>query len=446
MKKLSYIITLLFVATTMHSSAQNEIKKRPIKKQDMGVKEMMVDGIKVIYKPSTKDIISIALYVKGGTTNYSKEQEGIEALTMSVLAESGSQKFPRDKFHSTLESMGTTVNAGSGLDASKVTMNCLKSKWDQSWEIFADMVMKPAFDENTFNNKKEEAINNLKQSESDPDSHIDDLINAEVYKGTNYNKMVAGTEASLTKLTADDLKKYYSSLVAKNKLFVVFVGNLSEDDIKTKVNMLKGIPIGSAPAVASTEKRPDFAASSLFKEDRKLATNYIKGVMDCPNPGSADYMAMKIAIQILSDRLFVEIRTKRNLSYAPYSYVAGHKSPYSAMYVSTTDPAQSVQVMTDEVKKIRKNGFDAKELTDKKEQYLTKYYMNLETNSALAATIGDNENLSTWKTATKVLDEVQKLKLEDINTAFRKYTKAIRWLYLGDTANLDEKIFTQTLE
>lgn len=116
------------------------------------------------------------------------------------------------------------------------------------------------------------------------------------------------------------------------------------------------------------------------------------------------------------------------------------------MYVSTTDPGQSVQVMTDEVKKIRKNGFDAKELTDKKEQYLTKYYMNLETNSALAVTIGDNENLSTWKTATKVLDEVQKLKLEDINAAFKKYTKSIRWLYLGDTANLDEKVFTQILE
>ena len=125
MKKLNYIITLLFVAVAIQLSAQNEIKKRPVKKQDMGVKEMMVDGIKVIYKPSTKDIISIALYVKGGTTNYSKEQEGIESLTMGVLAQSGSEKYPRDKFHSTLEAMGTTVNAGSGQDNSTVTMRLL---------------------------------------------------------------------------------------------------------------------------------------------------------------------------------------------------------------------------------------------------------------------------------------------------------------------------------
>ena len=57
MKKLNYIVLLLLAATTLTSSAQDEIKKRPIKKQDMGVKELMIDGIKVIYKPSTKDIV-----------------------------------------------------------------------------------------------------------------------------------------------------------------------------------------------------------------------------------------------------------------------------------------------------------------------------------------------------------------------------------------------------
>ena len=72
--------------------------------------------------------------------------------------------------------------------------------------------------------------------------------------------------------------------------------------------------------------------------------------------------------------------------------------------------------------------------------------MKLETNSAPATTIGDNENLSTWQNATQVLDEIQKLKVEDMNTAFNKYTKAIRWLYLGETAGLDESIFTQKLD
>ena len=436
---------LLMLATTLTSfGQQNEIKKRPIKKQDFAVKEFTVDGIKVIFKPSNKDIISAALYIKGGTTNYSKEQEGIENLTMNLLAECGSQKYPKDRFNELIDSYGTNISASSGQDQSSVNMNCLKSRWDSSWDIFADMILHPAFDENTFQNKKEEALSALHQTESDPDGHLRDLIFKDVFKNTNYYKLVDGSEASITAFKLDDIKSYYSNLMSKNKLFVVIIGNMTEDDVKAKVAMLKTIPLGTPPATTNLSK-PTFDKSSLYKEDRKLATNYIEGIMDAPPVGTPDHTAMKIAMNILSDRLFVEIRTKRNLSYAPFAMLASVKIPYSAMYVSTTDPDQAVQVMTDEVKKIRKNGFTDKELRDKKEKYLTGYYMNLETNSALNATLGKNENQSSWNEVLNVLDQVNKLSLEDLNRVFRQYTTSVHWVYLGDTTSLDEKVFLQSL-
>lgn len=184
----------------------------------------------------------------------------------------------------------------------------------------------------------------------------------------------------------------------------------------------------------------------MYKEDRKLATNYIQGILNAPAPGSADWTAMKIATRILSDRLFVEIRTKRNLSYAPYAFLASNKNSYMGMYVSTTDPAASVQVMTDEVKKIRKVGFTEQELKNKKEEYLTGFYMNLQTNSALNGMLGTNENLSSWKEVMTVLEKVKNLSVEDLNTTFRKYSTSIQWIYLGDTSQLDEKLFLQALE
>ncbi|MBL0257261.1 MAG: insulinase family protein [Bacteroidetes bacterium] len=157
MKKIfrsSLLLMLISIFTTAASAQQNEIKKRPIKKQDFGVKEYMVDGIKVISKPSTKDIISVALYVRGGTANYTKAQEGIEQLTLNVLAESGSQKYPKDKFNSLLDSYGSSIAASTNEDQGSVTLNCLKNRWNESWDIFADMILHPTFDQNTFNNKK----------------------------------------------------------------------------------------------------------------------------------------------------------------------------------------------------------------------------------------------------------------------------------------------------
>ena len=100
--KIICLISAVFLFTTGVFAQDEIIKKHPVKKQDLGVKEFIIDGMKVIYKPSTKDIISASLFVKGGTSNYPKDQEGIEKLAMSVLAESGSQKYPHDTYHSLL--------------------------------------------------------------------------------------------------------------------------------------------------------------------------------------------------------------------------------------------------------------------------------------------------------------------------------------------------------
>lgn len=448
MKKLQTSLLLFILLNWISvwvSAQQNEIKKRPIKKQDFGVKEYVVDGIKVISKSSSKDIISVALCVRGGTANYTKDQEGIEQLTLGVLSECGSTKYPKDKFNSLLDSYGSSITSSTTEDQSSVTLNCLKNRWNESWDIFADMILNPAFDENTFNNKKEEAISQIKQTESNPDGHLNDLVYQKVFKGTRYNTIVEGSEASINKMKLDDIKKYYAGLVAKNKLYVVIVGNVSEDDIKAKISQLKGIQAGP-PTAMMTEAKPDFSKSTLYKEERKLATNYIQGILNAPAPGSADWTAMKIATRILSDRLFIEIRTKRNLSYAPYAFLASNKNAYVGMYVSTTDPKASVGVMIDEIKKINTTGFTEQELKNKKEEYLTGFYMNLETNSALTGMLGTNENLSSWKEVMTVLDKVKALTVEDLNNAFRKYSGTIQWIYLGDTSLVEDNLFTQALK
>ena len=71
-----YIISFLLMSglfLTVFSTADEAITK-----------EFTVGGIKVIYKPSVKEIISVRLFIKGGTANYTKEQEGVEALALSV--------------------------------------------------------------------------------------------------------------------------------------------------------------------------------------------------------------------------------------------------------------------------------------------------------------------------------------------------------------------------
>jgi predicted Zn-dependent peptidase len=110
--------------------------------------------------------------------------------------------------------------------------------------------------------------------------------------------------------------------------------------------------------------------------------------MNSPLFTSPDYVANKVAFATFSNNLFIEIRTKRNLSYAPYAYSVTGKMPYSIMYVSTTDPKASVEVMDNVIEHLKKDGFSQKEFNESKNLYITSNYMKEESTSALASSLG----------------------------------------------------------
>ena len=52
-------------------------------------------------------------------------------------------------------------------------------------------------------------------------------------------------------------------------------------------------------------------------ENRDIPTNYIRGIMSAPSMNEKEGVPMMLAMAIMRDRFFVELRTKRSLTYAP---------------------------------------------------------------------------------------------------------------------------------
>ena len=98
-------LILLFVIATSFSPRPPQEKAT----------EFMVNGLKVILKPSVKEIISVRFFIKGGTANYSKELEGVEALALSVAVEGGTKKMSKTEFATALEKIGTTIGSSTSL-------------------------------------------------------------------------------------------------------------------------------------------------------------------------------------------------------------------------------------------------------------------------------------------------------------------------------------------
>lgn len=402
-----------------------------------------VAGIKVILKPTVKDIIHISMYYRGGVSNYDGATAGIENLALLAATECGTKKYTKDVFKDRAEAYGVSIHGSSDYDYGVISMNCISRFFNQGWELFADAVSAPVYEEKELHLLKEKVISGLRQSESDPDERIDQLTMKHAFTGTPYAINPAGEEATVQKLSAGDVKDYYfNKLLNKNRMFIVVVGKISKEEISKKIRAaFTSLPAKPYKPVVYTAPAP--ADKEPLTEQRQLATNYVTGSFNAPVMSSADYMPYRLAIATLSDKLFREIRTNRNLSYAPYAYATSRLMPFGVMYVSTTDPKACAEIMTAELKKLRDNGFSEDELKSAKSGFITSNYMKQESTAAIAAGLGNAEILGDWKLADQTAGLVNKVTLPQMNAVLKKYVSTIQWNYLGDIKLAGTGVFNQ---
>ena len=405
--------------------------------------EMMVNGVKVIVQPSGNDIVVIRTVIKGGVQNYTPDKAGIENLAITALTECGTTKDSKNSFKDKLDLVTAQVGGTSGMSFAYLNLNCIKSDFETVWPLYVDAMTTPAFDEKEFDRIRQDAVNAIRATESNPDAAIDKMAKQTAFAGKDYAKDPQGTVETVSKLTASATKKYWESIFNRGRMVIVVVADLDKNLIEKKVKeFLAKVPAGTPFVAKKTTYQP--AANSFKSQERENATNYVQGITAGPMPGTPEYNAFSLAMNIFSSRHFVEIRSKNGLSYAPGAWLTTGNTTYSNIYVTTTEPDKYIAIARALIDKVKKEGFTAEELKNEKTSYLTGIYYQQETNNAQAASLASNEVIhGDWKRAVNLKDEVNKVTLDQLNTVFKKYINNITWVYQGDPKKVTPMMYTQ---
>jgi len=225
-------------------------------------------------------------------------------------------------------------------------------------------------------------------------------------------------------------------------MLIVVVADLDRATIEKNV---KGMLANIKPGSPFQMKESFFRVynNSFKAEQRDLATNYIEGVTSGPELDAPDFYAFQLAMRIFWNRGYQEIREKHALTYTPQEYFAPGSTSSAKFEVTTTRPNDYIAVFNNLVDSTKKSGFTGTEVTNMKTKFLTSYYMGNETNASLASAIASNEILhNDWRRAMTVMNNVNKLTVDDINNAFRKYIGNIVWVYQGDPKKVNPLLYT----
>ena len=426
---------------TQAQPAQESVRS-VVAKQAALVSEFDVNGLKVLLKRREGSLtVAAGLFIRGGSTNISAQNAGIETLMLSASTEA-TTNFPRAKMRTELSRMGTVIGSSSNNDYSVLSLGTTRREFDRSWQIFTDVVLRPSFTNEDVSLVQKRMIVSLSDDTDSPDVYLQKLQERVAYAGHPYVNSTSGTPESIGKLTPDDLRRYHTKLMETSRLLLVIVGDLNPNEVRQLVATSFGkLPRGTykaenVPALA-------FDKSTVEVTPRELPTNYIQGLFTAPSLTSPDIYAMRVASSLLRDRVFEEVRVKRNLSYAPDAFLRTQAANVGGLYVTAVDANTSIRVMLNEIARLQSEPVSADDIHAVTAQYLTTYYLGQETNAAQAGELAQYELIGGgWRNSVDFLEKLSAVTPGDIQRVAQKYMRNIRFVVLGNPRSVDTNIFT----
>jgi zinc protease len=396
--------------------------------------DFTVDGVHVILRRSTaNDVVAANLYLLGGTQQLTPANQGIETMLL-VASERGTKRFSKTALRALTARLGSDIVIEPGVDWTMIGARSLRSTLDSTWAVLADRVMAPRLDSGEVELVRAQLLSEARTRRDSPDALVAALADSARWSGHPYALEPVGTEETISRITLADLRRYQREQMMTSRMLLVIVGNVD----RSAAERLVRATIGQLPRGTYRWKAPAALApgrSTLTVAARSLPTNYLLGYYGGPAASSADSPALRVATAVLSGRLFSEIRSRRNLTYAVDAPFVERAISVGGLYVTTTQPELTLGLMQAEVARLQDEALDPEGLERLVQQFITEYFLNNETNAAQANFLARAVLYRGSATAADhFVDELRAVRPEDVMRVARTYMRGIRFAYVGDPA------------
>lgn len=410
--------------------------------QDTITQSFSVGGVPVLLRHVTNnEVVAANLYLLGGVRQVPIARAGLEGLLLGA-SDRGTTTYPKDVLRARMARLGTAIGIDLKHDWTVFGVRATSTTFDSTWAIFADRLMRPRLDSMDVEFVRSQILSGLAQKQDNPDSRLTDLADSLGFVGHPYVASPEGTTESLSAITLADLRRYQREQMVTSRMLLVVVGNVSRPHVERLVRAtLARLPAGTyrwtLPDTLPTR------SSSLFTEARQVPTNYILGYWAGPPASSRDAAALRVASAVLAGRLFSEVRSKRNLTYAVNAPFIDRALVFGGLYVTTVEPEQTLAIMRDEIRHLADEPLDPSGLERLVQQFLTEYFLDNETNAAQADFLARAQLYrGDWRLASRFVDELRAVTPADVQRVTKRYMRGIRFAYIGDPSRIRESAVT----
>ena len=398
------------------------------------IQDFEVDGVHVLLRNDIRNnVVSVILFLRGGSIN---SRNGInpllETYALALPASSGPTTITKEEYRQQTSGLSMVINTDAGRDYSDATCVCVKDYWDASWKVFSDIITHPRYDPVEFERIRRSTILNINARPSNPDDYVRYLADSLFFQNHLYFNPATVEETKA--LTLDSIQIFHDQLFIKSRMLLVVVGNITKEDLTEKIRQSLGtLPEGNYYDYGYRQPNR-CAASGYVQQHQPLPTYYVQGYFCAPKENDFDYWATVVASSMLNSRLFEELRTKRNLTYAASADIIDGKLCYGKVYVTTEYVDTCLSLIRKSVEYMMNNAPGTTEINYHVNLWITQLGLREETNISQADALGRAQIITgSWTNAYSILDRLREIAPSDIQRCAQRYFRNINFAVLGDT-------------
>lgn len=365
--------------------------------------------------------VALELRFRGGASLDQDGKRGATNLMMGLLEE-GAGDLDSQGFARATEELAAQFSYDVGDDTASISARFLTENRDQAVELLRLSLVQPAFDSASLERVRDQVLAGIRSSENDPDKIASRTFYARTFGTHPYGSTQEGTADSVAALNREDIVAAHQGLLARDRLFVAAVGDITAKEFGLLLDRLLGdLPETGAPMPDAVTPRLDGATTVVDFATPQSVALFGQAGMDRDHD---DFFAAYLLNTILGgggfeSRLMEEVRVKRGLTYGVYSYLI--PKDLSALYMGSVSSAndriaEAIEVIRNEWAHIADEGVTQEELDKAKALLTGAYPLRFDGNGAIARILVgmQMEDLPIDYIKTRN-DKVNAVTLEDVN-------------------------------
>jgi len=321
---------------------------------------------------------AIEIRFQGGASLDVPDERGAVNLMMALLEE-GAADLDAQDFAAARERLAASYDFETYDDSVSVSARFLTENRAEAVELLRKALVEPRFDEDAVERVRAQVLSGLRSDATDPNTIASRTFDAITFGDHPYGSSRDGTIETVTALTRDDIVEAHGRAIARDRIYVGAVGDITPEDLGTLLDdLLGGLPAEGAPLPPEADYQLEGGVTVVpFDTPQSVALFGHEGIpRDDP-----DFFAAYIANEIfggsgLQSRLMEEVREKRGLTYGIGTYLVPMDLAELVMgQVASANDRMSatIDVVTAEWRRIAEEGVTQEEL-DEAKTYLTGAY------------------------------------------------------------------------